>query len=49
MLKEFNLASEKEFYALPYGEKWEKTRDFIENFYIQELQKTPLVLPSSNT
>ena len=36
MLKRFNLASEVEFYALPYGDLWERTRDYIEQYYIDE-------------
>jgi hypothetical protein len=46
MLKRFNLASEVDFYALPYGDLWEKTRDYIEQYYIDEFMNAPIVYPS---
>lgn len=48
MLKRYNIASEKDFYELPYGELWEKTRDFIEQYFIDEFMNAPLVMPSGN-
>lgn len=47
MLKRFNLASEVEFYALPYGDLWERTRDYIEQYYIDEFMNAPIIMPSS--
>lgn len=47
MLRRFNLASEVDFYAMPYGDLWEKTRDYIEQYYIDEFMNAPLVMPSS--
>lgn len=48
MLKRFNLASEVDFYALPYGELWEKTRDYIEQYYADEFMNAPIVYPSTD-
>lgn len=47
MLKRFNLASEVDFYALPYGDLWEKTRDYIEQYYSDEFMNAPIVFPSA--
>ena len=47
MLKRFQIASERDFYALPYGELWENTRDYIEQYFIDEFMNAPLVMPSS--
>lgn len=49
MLKRFNLASEIDFYALPYGDLWERTRDYIEQYYIDEFMNAPIIMPSSET
>ena len=46
MLKRFNLASEVDFYALPYGDLWERTRDYIEQYYADEFMNAPIVYPS---
>lgn len=48
MLRRFNLASEVDFYALPYGDLWERTRDYIEQYYIDEFMNAPVVMPSGN-
>jgi hypothetical protein len=47
MLRRFNLASEVEFYALPYGDLWEKTRDYIEQYYADEFMNVPITMPSN--
>lgn len=49
MLQRFRLASEVDFYALPYGDLWEKTRDYIEQYYADEFMNAPIVYPSSET
>lgn len=49
MLRRFNLASEVDFYALPYGDLWERTRDYIEQYYADEFMNAPVVMPASET
>lgn len=48
MLARFNLKTEDDFYALPYGELYEKTRDFIEQFVSDEFMNAPIVYPSAS-
>lgn len=49
MLKRFNLASEVDFYALPYGDLWENTRDYIEQYYVDEFMNAPVAMPSNSS
>ena len=45
MLKQFNIASEKDFYALPYGPLWEQTRDVIEAYFVDEFNEARIMYP----
>ncbi len=47
MLRRFNLASEVDFYALPYGDLWERTRDYIEQYYADEFMNAPIAYPAT--
>lgn len=48
MLKRFNLSSEAEFYALPYGLLWEQTRDFVETYFIDLLSRAKIIYPEGS-
>jgi hypothetical protein len=45
MLKRFNLASEADFYNLPYGLLWEQTHNFVESYFIDEFTNGRIVYP----
>lgn len=49
MLKKFNLKSETDFYALPYGVMWEQTRDFVERYFMEEFSNARIVYPAGST
>lgn len=49
MLKRFNLKSETDFYALPYGVIWEQTRDFVERYFMEEFSNARIVYPAGST
>lgn len=48
MLKKFNLKSEADFYALPYGLLWEQTHDFVESYFIDEFTNAQIVYPEGS-
>jgi hypothetical protein len=48
MLKRFNLSSEAEFYALPYGLLWEQTRDYVEKYFIDLLFRAKIIYPEGS-
>ncbi len=45
MLKQYNLASESDFYNLPYGLLWEQTRNFIETYFVDEFNNARIIYP----
>lgn len=49
MLQRFNLKSESDFYALPYGALWEQTRDFVERYFMDEFANARIVYPAGST
>lgn len=49
MLQRFNLKSEADFYALPYGVIWEQTRDFVERYFMEEFSNARIVYPAGST
>lgn len=49
MLKKFNLKSEADFYALPYGLVWEEAHDFVESYFIDEFTNAQIVYPEGST
>lgn len=48
MLKKFNLKSEADFYALPYGLLWEQTHDFVESYFIDTFMNAQVVYPENS-
>lgn len=48
MLKKYNLASESDFYAIPYGLLWEDTRNYVESYFIDLLSNGRIVYPENS-
>jgi hypothetical protein len=48
MLKKYNLASEADFYAVPYGLLWEETRNYVESYFIDLLSNGRIVYPENS-
>ncbi len=48
MLQRFNIKSEANFYALPYGTLWEQTHDFVERYFMDEFSSARIVYPAGS-